>query len=66
LILGVPVVATVGTAVFVGEPFGPWQAVGGLMALGATATAMRHLPPSLQSESAAAASETAHIGEVAS
>ena len=59
IILGVPVVATVGTAIFVGEPFGPWQAIGGVVALGATAAAMRHLPPRL-------ASESVHIGEVGS
>ncbi len=59
IILGVPVVATAGTAIFVGEPFGPWQAAGGLVALGATTAAMRHLPPRL-------ASESVHIGEVAS
>jgi drug/metabolite transporter (DMT)-like permease len=60
LILGVPIIATAGTAVFVGEPFGPWQAVGGVLALGATANAMRHLPSPVAAEAAE------HYGEVAS
>lgn len=59
IILGVPIVATVGTAIFVGELFGAWQAIGALVALGATATAMRHLPPRV-------AVRSVHVGEVAS
>lgn len=60
IVLGVPIVATAGTAIFVGEPFGPWQVVGAVVALASTGVAMRHLPPPVASEAAA------HAGEVAS
>ncbi|MGH2759237.1 MAG: DMT family transporter [Actinomycetota bacterium] len=48
--LGVPVVAAVGAAIFLDEPFGPMHVVGALLALGATAVAMRHLPPPVTEE----------------
>ena len=52
LILGVPIVATAGTAIFAGEPIGPWQVVGAVIALSSTGIAMRHLPPPVASEAA--------------
>jgi drug/metabolite transporter (DMT)-like permease len=52
IILGVPIVAAVGAAFFLGEPFGPVHAVGTLIALGAAAVAMRHLPPPVTEEAA--------------
>ena len=45
LVLGVPIVGTAGTAIFIGEPFGVWQAVGAGIALLAAGVAMRYLPP---------------------
>lgn len=48
--LGVPIVATAGAAIFVGESFGPVQAVAALAALAATGLAMRHLPPMVTEE----------------
>jgi drug/metabolite transporter (DMT)-like permease len=58
--LGVPVVASLGTWALIGEAFGPWQAAGGVIALGCAAAAMRHLP----STGLAVAAE--RYGEVAS
>jgi drug/metabolite transporter (DMT)-like permease len=52
IIIGVPIVAAVGAAIFAHEPFGPWQAVGALIALGGTVAAMRHLPPPVTEEAA--------------
>ncbi len=60
LILGVPIIATIGAAIFADEPFGPWQVLGGAIALFATAMALRHLPPPVAAEAGLA------IGEVAS
>lgn len=48
--LGVPVVAAIGAAIFIDEPFGPIHAIGALIALGATAIAMRHLPAPVTDE----------------
>jgi drug/metabolite transporter (DMT)-like permease len=59
LILGVPILSALGAAVFLDEPFGPWQAVGGLIAVGGAAVAMRHLPPPVNEEAAG------RFGEVA-
>jgi drug/metabolite transporter (DMT)-like permease len=50
--LGVPIVASIGAALFLDEPFGPWQVLGGLTALAGTAMAMRNLPPPLTEEAA--------------
>ena len=52
VILGVPVVASVGAAIFLDEPFGPWHVLGALIALGGAAAAMRHLPPPVTEEAA--------------
>jgi drug/metabolite transporter (DMT)-like permease len=52
IIIGVPIVAAVGAAIFADESFGPRQAVGALVALGGTVAAMRHLPPPVTSEAA--------------
>lgn len=60
IVLGVPIVATAGTAIFVGEPFGRWQVLGAVIALASTAAAMRHLPPPVAVEAAE------HAGEVGS
>lgn len=60
VILGVPIVSAIGAAIFVDEPFGPWQALGAAVAIGGAAVAMRHLPPAVTEEAA----ET--FGEVAS
>jgi drug/metabolite transporter (DMT)-like permease len=50
--LGVPLVASIGAALFLDEPFGPWQVLGALIALGGTLMAMRSLPPPVAEESA--------------
>jgi drug/metabolite transporter (DMT)-like permease len=52
IILGVPLVAAIGAAIFNDEPFGPLHALGTLVALGAAAVAMRHLPPPVTGEAA--------------
>lgn len=60
VVLGVPIVAAVGAAIFVDEPFGPWHVLGAAIAITGSAVAMRHLPPTVAEEAA----ET--YGEVAS
>jgi drug/metabolite transporter (DMT)-like permease len=50
--LGVPIVAAVGAALVLDEPFGPWHALGGVTALVATGMAMRNLPPPVTEEAA--------------
>jgi drug/metabolite transporter (DMT)-like permease len=45
VILGVPIIATIGAAIFLDEPLGPLHAVGGFIALVGAGLAMRHLPP---------------------
>jgi drug/metabolite transporter (DMT)-like permease len=50
--LGVPIIASIGAALFLDEPFGPWQILGALIALGGTLMAMRSLPPPVAEESA--------------
>jgi drug/metabolite transporter (DMT)-like permease len=50
--LGVPVVASLGAAFLLDEPFGPWHAVGALIALGSTGMAMRTLPAPVTEEAA--------------
>jgi drug/metabolite transporter (DMT)-like permease len=60
LILGVPIVASAGAAIFLDEPFGRWHLLGAALALGGAAVAMRHLPPPVAREAAV------HSGEVAS
>ena len=50
--LGVPIVASIGAALLLDEPFGPWHAVGALIALGGTAMAMRSLPTPVVDEAA--------------
>ncbi len=52
VILGVPVVASAGAAITVGETFGVWHVVGGLIALSGAAMAMRYLPPPERDEAA--------------
>jgi drug/metabolite transporter (DMT)-like permease len=52
VILGVPVLASIGAAILVDEPFGPLQAAGGLVALAAAGAALRHLPPPATVEAA--------------
>jgi drug/metabolite transporter (DMT)-like permease len=52
IILGVPIVAAVGAAIFNHEPFGPVHALGTLVALGAAGVAMRQLPPPVTEEAA--------------
>ena len=59
LILAVPIVGTVGTAVLAHEPFGPGQALGAAIALIGAGVAMRHLPPPVTAEA------TERFGEVA-
>ncbi len=60
VILGVPIMASAGAAIFLDEPFGPLHVVGAVIALGGAAAAMRHLPPLVQGEAAE------RYGEVAS
>ena len=50
--LGVPIVAAAGAALLLDEPLGWWHVLGGLTALGATAMAIRHLPPPVTEEAA--------------
>jgi drug/metabolite transporter (DMT)-like permease len=52
IVLGVPIVAAIGAAIFNHEPFGPLHALGTLIALGAAAVAMRRLPPPVTEEAA--------------
>lgn len=59
IILGVPIVAAIGAAIFVGEPFGGWHVLGMLVAVVGSAAAIRELPPAVVDE----ATET--FGEVA-
>jgi drug/metabolite transporter (DMT)-like permease len=58
LILAVPIVATVGAAIFAHERFGPWQAAGAAIAIAGAGVAMRHLPPPVTLEA------TARFGEI--
>ena len=60
VILGVPIVASAGAALFLDEPFGPLHFLGAALALGGAAVAMRHLPPRVTAEAAE------RYGEVAS
>jgi drug/metabolite transporter (DMT)-like permease len=57
--LGVPVVAAIGAAIFLDEPFGPLHALGVLIAIGGALAAMRHLPPVVTQDT------TEHVGEIA-
>jgi len=60
VILVVPVLASIGSWLAVGERFGPLGAAGGVVALAAAWTALRHLPPPverLEAEVAVAAAE---------
>jgi drug/metabolite transporter (DMT)-like permease len=59
IILGVPIVAAIGAAIFAGEPFGRWHLLGVLIAIGGSAAAISQLPPTVVGEAA----ET--FGEVA-
>lgn len=59
VILGVPIVASVAAAVVADEPFGPVQAIGGLVALAGAAAAMRHPPPIVPAEAAERIGEAA-------
>lgn len=52
IILGVPIIAAIGAAIFNNETFGPLHAIGALIALGAAAVAMRQLPPPVTEEAA--------------
>src|SRR5439155_12065565 len=45
IIIGVPIVAAAGAAMFAHEPFSALEVIGALVALCGTAVAMRHLPP---------------------
>jgi drug/metabolite transporter (DMT)-like permease len=60
VILGVPIIASIGAAIFLHEAFGPLQALGTVIALGGAAAAMRHLPPPVTEEA------TERYGEVVS
>lgn len=57
--LGVPIVAAVGAAIFLDEPFGPIHALGALIALGGAGVAMRYLPPPVAAQAAARYGEVA-------
>ena len=59
LILAVPIVATIGAAIFAHEPFTGWELVGAAVAILGAGAAMRHLPPPVAAEAAE------HFGEVA-
>jgi drug/metabolite transporter (DMT)-like permease len=59
LILAVPIVATVGAAIFVHERFVPWEVVGAAIAIVGAGVAMRYLPPPVTAEAAV------RFGEVA-
>jgi drug/metabolite transporter (DMT)-like permease len=48
--LGVPIVASIGAAIFLNEAFGPFHALGALVALGGALAAMRCLPPPVTEE----------------
>ena len=50
IIVGVPIVAAVGAALFAHEPFTPVEVLGAAIALGATVVAMRYLPPPVTEE----------------
>lgn len=52
VILAVPVLASIGAAVLLDEPFGPLHAAGGLVALAGAGMALRHLPPPAAAEAA--------------
>lgn len=52
VILGVPVVASISTAVFVGEAFGPMHVTGAVIALVGAGAAIRHLPAPAHHEAA--------------
>jgi drug/metabolite transporter (DMT)-like permease len=52
IIIGVPVVAAIGAALFADEPFTAMEGVGAIIALGGAAIAMRHLPPPLTADTA--------------
>lgn len=57
--LAVPVVAAVGAAIFVDEPFGPLHVLGAAIAIGAAGMAMRYLPPAVNEEAAETYGEVA-------
>jgi drug/metabolite transporter (DMT)-like permease len=57
--LGVPIVASIGAAIFVHERFGPVHAIGALLAIGGAIAAMRHLPPPVTEEAATTFEELA-------
>jgi drug/metabolite transporter (DMT)-like permease len=59
VILGVPLVASVGAAIFVGEPFGPLHMLGAAIALGSAGAALRHLPARAQHQAAETYGEVA-------
>ncbi len=52
IIIGVPIVAAIGAALFAHEPFTLPDALGAAVALGGAAMAMRHLPPPVIHEAA--------------
>lgn len=52
IIIGVPIVAAIGAALFAHEPFTAPEVLGAAVALGATVMAMRHLPPPVTEEAA--------------
>ncbi len=52
IIIGVPVVAAIGAAMFAHEPFTSMEAVGAVVALGGAAIAMRYLPPPVTTDAA--------------
>jgi drug/metabolite transporter (DMT)-like permease len=59
MILAVPIVGTLGAAIFAHEPFSAWEALGVAIAVVAASIAMRHLPAPVAVEAAE------HFGEVA-
>jgi|SRR5581483_2219786 len=52
MVLAVPIVGTLGAAMFAHEPFSAWEAVGAAIAIAGAGVAMRHLPPPVTAEAA--------------
>src|SRR4029077_17663934 len=50
IIIGVPIVAAIGAALFAHEPFTAPEVLGAVVALTGTVVAMRHLPPPVDVE----------------
>jgi drug/metabolite transporter (DMT)-like permease len=52
IVIGVPIVAAIGAAIFAHEPFTPIEVLGAAIALAGTGMAMRHLPPPVSEKTA--------------